>query len=70
MSKAIYGHMGGRDAVLVAEVARLRRRVRALEEQVLALEAELVSVPDTVDLGALDLGTALRELPDGEPALT
>ena len=39
MSKAIYGHLGGTDAMLVSEVARLRRRVRELEEQVTAYEA-------------------------------
>ena len=43
MSKAIYGHLGGSDALLLAEVTRLRRRVRELEEQV-AAEAELVGL--------------------------
>ena len=63
MSKAIYGHLGGSDALLVAEVGRLRRRVRELEEQVAAYEADarrlarvLVSLRDT------ELDAALREL--------
>ncbi len=73
MSKAIYGHMGGSDALLVAEVTRLRRRVRELEEQVMALEADLVALPDSVDIVSLhgdDLDVALRELGTSAPALT
>lgn len=73
MSKAIYGHMGGSDALLVAEVTRLRRRVRELEEQVMALEADLVALPDSVDIVSLhgdDIDVALRELGTSAPALT
>jgi hypothetical protein len=73
MSKAIYGHLGGTDAMLVSEVARLRRRVRELEEQVTAYEAELVTLREPVEIVALrgtDLDVALRSLGSAEPALT
>jgi ABC-type phosphate transport system auxiliary subunit len=64
MSKALYGHLGASDAALVAEVARLRRRVAELEEQLAGLEAEA----HVVTLRDSDLDAALREL--GQPALT
>ena len=73
MSKAIYGHLGGTDGMLVSEVARLRRRVRELEEQVTAYEAELVTLREPVEIVALrgtDLDVALRELGQAEVALT
>jgi len=73
MSKAIYGHLGGTDAMLVSEVARLRRRVRELEEQVTAYEAELVTLREPVEIVALrgtDLDVALRGLGQAEVALT
>ena len=81
MSKAIYGHLGGTDTVLLAEVNRLRRRVRELEEQVTAYEQAAATEPgagDAIvslrehDLDAEQreryLDVALREL--GAPALT
>ncbi len=71
MSKAIYGHLGGSDALLLAEVTRLRRRVRELEEQVAAYEAEIVASPvRIVSLHEAELDAALRELGTNEPALT
>ena len=72
MSKAIYGHLGGTDAMLVSEVARLRRRVRELEEQVAAYEAELVTLREPVQivLRDTDLDVALRSLGSAEPVLT
>jgi hypothetical protein len=67
MSKALYGHLGGPDAALLAEVTRLRRRVSELEEQIAAYEAarpvEIVALHET------DLDAALRELGQ-QPALT
>ena len=39
MAKALYGHVGGPDLMLVAEVAQLRRRVRDLEDEVERLSA-------------------------------
>ena len=72
MSKAIYGHLGGTDALLLSEVSRLRRRVRELEEQVAAYEANTISGAGSdvaiVSLRDSDLDAALREL--GSPALT
>jgi hypothetical protein len=70
MSKAIYGHLGGSDALLLSEVTRLRRRVRELEEQVAAYEADLVVPAEVVALRDSDLDVALRELGSAEPALT
>ena len=73
MSKAIYGHLGASDALLVSEVARLRRRVAELEEQVAAHESELVSLREPAEIVALrstDLDVALRRLGEQEPALT
>ncbi len=63
MSKALYGHLGGPDAALLAEVTRLRRRVRELEEQVAAYEQV------TVSLHEVALDEALRELGTSAPAL-
>jgi hypothetical protein len=65
MSKAIYGHMAGPDPLLMAEVSRLRRRVRELEEQVAAYEADLVTLQAPIEIVALrdaELDVALREL--------
>jgi DNA invertase Pin-like site-specific DNA recombinase len=73
MSKAIYGHLGASDALLVSEVARLRRRVAELEEQVAACESELVSLREPAEIVALrstDLDVALRELGEAHVALT
>jgi hypothetical protein len=70
MSKAIYGHLGGPDAQLLSEVARLRRRVRELEEQVASYEADLAVTAEVVTLRDTDLDVALRELGSAEPVLT
>ena len=34
MAKALLGHLSGPDPVVLAEIARLRRRVRDLEDEV------------------------------------
>jgi uncharacterized small protein (DUF1192 family) len=39
MARALYGHIGG-DAVLILEVARLRRRVTELEMQIEQLRTQ------------------------------
>jgi hypothetical protein len=39
MAKALLGHLGGPDPVVLAEIARLRRRVRDLEGEVDRLRA-------------------------------
>ena len=66
------GKLDGRGSFqLLAEVTRLRRRVRELEEQVAAYEAELVgSSAGIVSLHEAELDAALRELHTTEPALT
>jgi hypothetical protein len=70
MSKAIYGHLAGSDAALLAEVHRLRRRVRELEEQVAELEAAQVALhPDVVSLQDVELDEALQSLQSSAPAL-
>ena len=70
MSKAIYGHLAGSDAALLAEVHRLRRRVRELEEQVAELEAAQVALhPDVVSLQDVALDEALQSLQSSAPAL-
>ena len=40
MAKALFGHVGGTDSRLLAEVAMLRRRVRDLEAEMLRVSAE------------------------------
>jgi hypothetical protein len=39
MAKALLGHLGGPDPVVMAELARLRRRTRDLEDEVERLRA-------------------------------
>ena len=73
MSKAIYGHLGSTDALLFAEVTRLRRRVRELEEQVEAYEAGdalRADVEISLRRQTVDIDAALRELGETAPVLT
>jgi len=39
MAKALLGHLGGPDPVVMAELARLRRRARDLQDEVERLHA-------------------------------
>ena len=39
MAKALLGHLGGPDPVVMAELARLRRRTRDLEDELERLRA-------------------------------
>ncbi len=49
MAKAIFGHVGGPDPRLLAEVARLRRRVSELQSEVERLTAENQALlPETI----------------------
>ena len=66
MAKALFGHVGGADLLLVDEVRRLRGRVRELE-------AELVRVTAANDALAASVHVEddIRLLTfDDEPALT
>jgi len=72
MSKAIYGYMSGSEASLLAEVTRLRRRVRDLENQVATYEADVITLPEGTTLvpgGRADLDEALRGLGESAAAL-
>ncbi len=66
MAKALFGHVGGADLLLVDEVRRLRERVRELE-------AELARVRATNDalVASVHVEDDIRLLTfDDEPALT
>jgi hypothetical protein len=77
MAKALYGHLGGPDQQLVAEVLQLRRRVRDLQGEVERLAAAndalarlvtLESLPD--DLADLDRVELPVEVSVTDEALT
>lgn len=40
MAKALYGHVGGPDPRMVAEMRRLQRRVRDLEDELVRLQEQ------------------------------
>lgn len=70
MAKAILGHIGGPDPRLLAEVARLRRRVSDLQAEVERLTAENEALlPQTIgesltdDIITLDAPTPDRSAP-------
>ena len=67
MAKAIFGHMGGPDARMLAEVSRLQTRVRDLEAEVGRLQTE----NDTLrTIGALEHDLHSSDLEQvKEPAL-
>jgi len=69
MAKALLGHLGGPDPVTMTELARLRRRVRDLEEEVDRLRAANEAVTAIV-AGEAMLDTDDRLLSIAEPALT
>ncbi len=55
MAKAIFGHVGGPDPRLLAEVARLRRRVSELQSEVERLTAENQALlPETIGESLVD----------------
>jgi len=65
MAKALLGHLGGPDPVVVAELARLRRRTRDLEDEVERLRAANEALTALVAEDQL-----LSLAGDREPALT
>ena len=62
MAKALYGHVGGPDPRMVAEMRRLQQRVRDLEDQLSRLQKEN-------DVLAAEVGHDLL-IPVRVPALT
>jgi hypothetical protein len=65
MAKALLGHLGGPDPVVMAELARLRRRTRDLEDEVERLRAANEALTALVAEDQL-----LSLAGDREPALT
>ena len=65
MAKALLGHLGGPDPVVVAELARLRRRTRDLEDEVERLRAANEALTALVAQDQL-----LSLATEREPALT
>ena len=65
MAKALLGHLGGPDTVVMAEIARLRRRARDLEDEVERLRAANEALTALVAEDQL-----LSLASDREPALT
>jgi hypothetical protein len=63
MAKALFGHVGGPDPRIVAEMRRLQRRVRDLEAELVRLQSE------NDVLASVDQDDVLV-LKDREPALT
>lgn len=62
MAKALFGHVGGPDPRVIAEMRRLQRRVRDLEEELARLQEE----NDVLSSG---VGHEIL-VADHEPALT
>ncbi|MCU0265726.1 MAG: hypothetical protein MUC45_06335 [Actinomycetia bacterium] len=69
MAKALLGHVGGPDPLVVADLARLRRRVRDLEQEVVRLRATNEALAALVAEDVM-LEPEGRLLTLGEPALT
>lgn len=69
MAKALLGHVGGPDPLVQADLTRLRRRVRDLEQEVERLRATNEALASLV---ARDVMREREEplLTLGEPALT
>lgn len=67
MAKALLGHVGGPDPRVVAEMRRLRQRVRDLEAELLRLQA----ANDALSAAVRDDDTALAaSASTREPAFT
>jgi hypothetical protein len=69
MAKALLGHVGGPDPLVVADLARLRRRVRDLEQEVVRLRATNEALAALVAEDVM-LEPEGQLLALGEPALT
>jgi hypothetical protein len=70
MAKALIGYLGGPDPVVAAEIARLRVRVRDLEDEVARLHATNEALSAVV-AGEQMLSVAdVADVTSREPALT
>lgn len=65
MAKALFGHVGGPDPRMVAEMRRLQQRVRDLEAELVRLQAENDTLATEASVDVLSFSTE-----DREPALT
>ncbi len=66
MAKALYGHVGGPDPRMVAEMRRLEQRVRDLEDEVVRLRAQ----NDALSVATRDEEMITLSAAEREPALT
>lgn len=72
MAKALFGHVGGPDARLLAEVATLRRRVRDLESEVMRLGVEnetLIAISGQSNNDIISLDATAESVGRAAPAL-
>lgn len=67
MAKALLGHIGGPDPLLVTEVRRLRRRVNDLEAEIRRLQEENDNLAEAA---VAHSGMVLDDTAVAEPALT
>lgn len=70
MAKALLGHIGGTDPRMVAEMRRLKQRVRDLEDQLTRVQAENDSLVAAVHTASLDHELFATTVSEREPALT
>lgn len=65
MAKALYGHVGGPDLRMVAEMRRLQQRIRDLEAELVRLQAQNEAMATGMREDFLSI-----EVEDREPVLT
>ena len=71
MAKALFGHVGvGPDVRVMAEMRRLRERVRDLEHEVARLEAANAALNHGLPVDDDMLSLSVADIVEQEPALT
>ena len=71
MAKALFGHVGvGPDVRVMAEMSRLRERVRDLEHEVARLEAANAALANGLAVDGEMLSLSVPDILEQEPALT
>ena len=71
MAKALFGHVGvGPDVRVMAEMRRLRERVRDLEHEVARLEAANAALSHGLPVDDDMLSLSVPDIVEQEPALT